>query len=122
MAVLRRNHHDHVVTCADLLITTRPRACQRPWLIRSHNQGVLPLLSDAIEAVWLLITEPLRRLFADAFYEALTRAEEDRQAAGDGEALHWGETKTGGGQIDEPRIIAPSWMSSTSETGSDPDR
>lgn len=84
---------------------------------------MLTLLTDAIEAVWLLITEPLRRLFADAFYDALTRAEEDRAAAGvGGEALHWGETKTGDGQIDEPQVITPSWMSTTSETGSDPDR
>lgn len=85
---------------------------------------MLPLLSDAIEAVWLLITEPLRRLLSDAFYEALTRADEDRQAAGVGEPLHWGETSGDGGQmIDDPEVIAPSWMSTTSsETGSDPDR
>lgn len=83
---------------------------------------MLALLSDAIEAVWLLITEPLRRLFADAFYDALTRAEEDRQAAGDDdEVLHWGEP-TDNGQIDEPHIVAPSWMPSTSTKGSDPDR
>jgi hypothetical protein len=83
---------------------------------------VLPLLSDAIEAVWLLITEPLRRLLSDAFYDALTRADEDRQAAGASEVLHWGEPRTGDGQIDEPEVIAPSWMSTTSETSSDPDR
>lgn len=85
---------------------------------------MLALLSDAIEAVWLLITEPLRRLFADAFYDALTRAEEDRQATGDDdEALHWGEPTTGG-QIDEPHIVYDTLprVSSTSEKGSDPDR
>ena len=66
---------------------------------------MLVLLSDIAESMWLLFTEPMRRLLSDAFYDALRRAEQDhRRVCGTGE-VHWGEVS--GGALTPPAWAPP---------------